>query len=815
MSSQYGHFDDAQREFVITRPDTPLPWLNFLGQETFFGLCTNTAGGYSFWKDAKLRRITRYRYNNVPMDLGGRYLYIDDAGSQWNPMWKPMKTKLDSYECRFGQGYTKIHSELNGLATEVLMFIPLGENTEIWKTTLTNKSDAVKEVKLYSFVEFCFYEALNDMTNYQRTYSIGEVEVDGSAIYHKTEYRERRSHYTLFGCTRAIDSFDTSRDAFVGVHNGLHEPKAVLDGGCTGSHAHGWSPIGAHQINLTLKPGESVSFSFLLSYVEQTDPKFIEPMVINKSCGQAIMDKYTDMGNVDKAFAELNTFWDKLLGVYQAECPHEDAQRMVNVWNPYQCMATFNLSRSASLYESGIGRGMGFRDSNQDQLGFVHMIPERARERILDIAATQLSSGLCYHQYQPLTKKGNAEVGGDFYDDHLWLVLSTCAYIKESGDLSILNEAVGYADIEGSKNTLLEHLEVSIKYTLDNCGPHGLPLIGHADWNDCLNLNCFSTEPNESFQTAGDVEGSQAESVMIAGLFLYACNELASLYDFMGKDGDASRIRENHAGMLEVVEKEAWDGEWYRRAYDAHGKPVGSKECEEGKIYIESQGWCIMGGAGRDNGRAQQAMESVNKLLFTENGVVLQQPPYKTYHLELGEVSSYPPGYKENAGIFSHNNTWIQIAWTLLGDGERAMEYYLSINPSAKLSQGKLDTYRSEPYVYAQMTAGKDAASFGEAKNSWLTGTAAWSYVVISQYILGVRPDYEALVVDPCVPKDWKNFRITRKFRGTTFNISVENPNGVSKGIKSITVDGETIKGNRIPLSLAKAEQAEVKVVLG
>lgn len=815
MNSQYGYFDDAKREFVITRPDTPLPWLNFLGQDEFFGLCTNTAGGYSFWKDAKLRRITRYRYNNIPMDLGGRYLYIDDGGSLWNPMWKPVKAEVDSYECRFGQGYNRFRSEKNGLAAELLTFIPLGENNEIWKTTLTNNSHDAKSVKLYSFIEFCFFEALNDMTNYQRTYSIGEVEVEGSEIYHKTEYRERRSHYTLFGCTRAVDGFDTCRDAFVGVHNGLHEPKAVLDGGCTGSVANGWNPVGAQQLNIDLAPGESVSFCFILAYVEQTEPKFVAPKVINKSCGKAIMEKYSQMDKVDKAFSDLNAFWDSLLNVYQAECPDEDAQRMVNVWNPYQCMATFNLSRSASLYESGIGRGMGYRDSNQDQLGFVHMIPERARERLMDIAATQLSSGLCYHQYQPLTKKGNAEIGGDFYDDHLWLVLSTCAYIKESGDLSVLDEGVGYADIEGSKNTILEHLEVSIQYTLNNRGPHKLPLIGHADWNDCLNLNCFSTEPNESFQTAGDVDGSEAESVMIAGLFLYACQELAGLYDFMGRDADAARIRANHAEMLEAVEHQAWDGQWYRRAYDAKGNPVGSDTCEEGKIYIESQGWCIMGGAGLENGRARQAMQSVDKHLFTENGVVLQQPAYTDYHLELGEVSSYPPGYKENAGIFSHNNTWIQIAWTMLGEGDKAMEYYLSINPSNKLTTGKLDTYRSEPFVYAQMTAGKDAATFGEAKNSWLTGTAAWSYVVVSQYILGVRPDYESLIVDPCVPKDWKNFKVTRRFRGKTFNISIENPDSVSKGVKSITVNGETLEGDRIPLSVVDGDSADVALIMG
>jgi len=812
-TNPYGKFDDKQREYVISRPDTPLPWLNYLGQDEFFGLCTNTAGGYTFWKDAKLRRLTRYRYNNVPMDLGGRYLYINDGGSVWSPSWKPVKAKLDRYECRHGLGYTRIIGAKDGIEVETLFFIPPGETTEVWQTTVRNTGAAPKSFALFSFVEFCLFEALNDMTNYQRTYSIGEVEVDGSAIYHKTEYRERRTHYALFGCTRKIDGFDTSRDAFVGVHNGLHEPQAVMAGRCTGSVAHGWNPVGAHQINLSLAPGASESFTYLLAYIDQGDlPKFDAPYVMNKTKGRELVARYSQPGATEAAFARLSSYWEKNLSAFQANCPNEHAQRMLNTWNQYQCMATFNLSRSASLYETGIGRGMGFRDSNQDLLGFVHMIPERARQRILDIAGTQLSDGTCYHQYQPLTKKGNAEIGGDFYDDHLWLILSTCAYIKETGDSSILDEAVGYADKPGSRDTLLHHLETSIAYTLKQRGPRGLPLIGHADWNDCLNLNCFSKEPNESFQTAGDVKGSQAESVMIAGLFLYAAREMAALYAWLKRGDDSRRMQSYHADMLKTVEEQAWDGAWYRRAYDAAGKPVGASSCEEGKIFIESQGWCVLGGAGADNGRARQAMESVHTHLYTKNGIVLQQPPYSTYHIELGEVSSYPPGYKENAGIFCHNNTWIHLGWCQLGEGDRALEYYLSICPSAKESQ--IDTYRCEPYVYAQMIAGKDAASFGEAKNAWLTGTAAWTFVSVSQGILGVQPDYEGLRIDPCIPKAWPGFTATRKFRGTTYEISVTNPAGVCKGVKRLIVDGQEIPGCTIPL-IKGSSPVKVEVVLG
>jgi len=817
--NSYGYFDDAAREYVITRPDTPLPWLNYLGQDEFFGLCTNTAGGYTFWKDAKLRRLTRYRYNNVPYDLGGRYIFVNDGGSVWNPGWKPVKAQGVAYECRHGLGYTRITGEKDGLEVELLFFVPPGENLELWTVTVRNKSGVVKTPRLFSYQEFCFFEALTDMTNYQRTYSIGEVEVEGSAIYHKTEYRERRNHYTLFACTRPVDGFDTSRDRFVGIHEGLHEARVPFAGECTNSIAFGWNPIGAHQVNLELAPGEETSFNFVLAYIEQGEPKFTSRFVIEKAAGRAIVEKYSRSGEVEAAFGRLADYWNRLLGRFQAECPNEHATRMLNVWNQYQCMATFNMSRSASMYETGIGRGMGFRDSNQDLLGFVHMIPSRARGRIIDIAATQLSTGVCYHQYQPLTKKGNSEAGGDFYDDHLWLILSSCAYVKESGDVGILDEPTGYADkiyeTSEDKESLLHHLETSIAYTMRKRGPNGLPLIGRADWNDCLNLNCFSTEPNESFQNGGikDLSSSKAESVMIAGLFLYAAREMAELYEFLGRPDDARRMQEVRLVMLEAIEEKAWDGEWYRRAYDAAGNPIGSKECKEGKIFIESQGWCVLGGAGADNGRAARAMESVHERLYTKNGIVLQQPAYSEYHLELGEVTSYPPGVKENAGIFCHNNTWIHLAWCGQGEGDRALEYYLSICPSAK--QDQIDTYRSEPYVYAQMIAGRDAPCFGEAKNSWLTGTAAWTFVSVSQGLLGIKPDYLGLRVDPCIPRAWKGFTATRRFREDTYEIVVSNPDGVCKGIRSVTLDGRSVDTTKPIPYAGDGSTHKVEVTLG
>jgi cellobiose phosphorylase len=810
----YGFFDDEHKEYVINRPDTPLPWINYLGTEGFYGIISNTAGGYSFYKDARLRRLTRYRYNNIPMDSNGRYLYVKVNNEVWNPMWKPIKITIDKYECRHGMGYTKIIGQHNGVEVSVLYFVPVGARNEIWHVKLTNHLNITKKIRLWSYVEWCLWEAYDDMTNFQRNYSTGQVEVEDGNIFHITEYRERRNHYAYFAASEKVSGFDTSRDAFVGVHNGLEAPIAILNGSCYNSISHGWLPVGVHQIDFELQPGETKDINFILGYAENPgDKKFLKNGKIRKDEFEEVRKMYLTTKNVLTAFEELKKYWDNLLSSYQANTPDVIVNRMANIWNQYQCMVTFNLSRSASLYESGVGRGMGYRDSNQDILGFVHVIPSRARQRILDLAATQLSDGSCFHQYQPLTKKGNGDVGSGFNDDPLWLILSTTAYIKETGDVSILKEKVGFADTPANGSTLLDHLHISVYYTLQNLGPHGLPLIGHADWNDCLNLNCFSTDPGESFQLAGHIENDRvAESVMIAGLFCKACNEMVDLLKFTGQSERVKEYSLHAEKMRQTVEENGWDGEWFLRAYDALGKKIGSKENEEGKIFIESQGWCILGEVGVDKDFAAKALQSVQKLLSTENGIILQQPAYSKYYLNLGEVSSYPPGYKENAGIFTHNNTWIQIAETMFGNGDQAMKYYKSICPANKENQ--IDIYRCEPYVYSQMTAGRDAPTPSEGKNSWLTGTAAWSFVALSQFILGIRPDYNGLIIDPCIPKSWKEFRLLRKFRNTIYNIVVKNPHSVSKGVKKILLDGKVIDGNIIP-DIKDGGEHSVEVQLG
>lgn len=809
---RFGYFDDQQREYVITRPDTPLPWLNYLGNEAYFGIISNTAGGYSFYRDARLRRLTRYRYNNAPRDIGGRYLYLRDSatGEYWSPTWQPTLTALDDYTCRHGIGYTTIQSTYRDVTAQVRYFVPQGSNLEVWQVKVTNHRVKAAELSLFSFVEFCLWDANDDMTNFQRNFSIGEVEIENGVIYHKTEYRERRDHFAYFACSAPLAGFDTSRDEFLGVYRGFDQPRVVEAGESKNSVAHGWAPIGSHHVKLKLAPGETQSINFILGYQENPrDAKFEAPGVINKVTVKPIIAHYLDSANIDAAFETLRQYWDGLLGVLQVSTPDEHTNRMVNIWNAYQCMVTFNMSRSASGYESGIGRGMGFRDSNQDLLGFVHMIPERAKERILDIASTQFENGGAYHQYQPLTKRGNNAVGSNFNDDPLWLVLGVAAYIKESGDWAILDEPVPFDNQPGTEQPLYEHLIRSMQYTLDRLGPHGLPLIGRADWNDCLNLNTFSEEPGESFQTTTNKDGAVAESIFIAGLYGIAAKEMADLEDHFGRGDTATSYRDSAVKMDVVVKEHGWDGAWFMRAYNHFGEKVGSAECAEGQIFIEPQGICIMAGMGLDDGRAAQALDSVRARLATPHGIILQQPAYATYHVELGEISSYPPGYKENAGIFCHTNPWIMIAEAIVGSGDNAHDYYTRINPSAREAISEL--HRCEPYVYAQMIAGKDAPTHGEAKNSWLTGTAAWNYAAITQWILGIRPTFEGLQISPVVPTAWSGFTATRKYRGVTYHITVRRA-GAGNTV-ALTVDGTPVEGSIIPLITDRAA-CQVSVTL-
>ncbi len=811
---QFGFFNDSAREYVITTPETPYPWINYLGNEDFFSIMSNTGGGYSFYKDARLRRITRYRYNDSTLDSNGKYFYINDGGDVWNPGWKPVRNRLDSYICCHGLGYTRITGRRNGVEAELLTLVPLNLNGELMQITLKNEGDSVKKLKLFSFVEFCLWNALDDMTNFQRNYSIGRAEADGNTIIHFTDYRDRRNHYSFFTVNSAIDGYDCDRESFTGTHNGLDRPNVVTTGQSKNSIGHGWAPIAAHQINVRLNPGEQKKIIFLLGYAEYPEEKkWQAPGIINQKKIHEMKNKYSTPESVDLAMKELSDFWTDLLSGYQVKTEFEEVDRMVNIWNQYQCMVTFNMSRSASYFESGIGRGMGFRDSNQDLLGFVHQIPERARERLIDLASTQFEDGGAYHQYQPLSKKGNAEVGGNFNDDPLWMISGVIAYLRETGDFSLLTEQIPFDNDPQNKATMFEHLKRSFYHVVNNLGPHGLPLIGRADWNDCLNLNIYNTDPDESFQTGKNREdGKTAESLMIAGAFVLYGGEFAELCEYLHKKKEALEARKHISTMVESIDKHGWDGDWFLRAYDARGHKVGSHENDEGKIFIESQGFCCMAEIGAKDGRMQKALDSVKQYLSCNQGIVLLYPAFSRYYIEYGEISTYPEGYKENGGVFCHNNPWIMIAEAKLGRGDRAFEYWRKICPA--FLEDISEVHRTEPYVYAQMIAGKEAFKPGEAKNSWLTGTAAWNFVAISQYILGVRPQFDGLLIDPCIPSSWNEYKVVRKYRGVDYEIIVKNPEHVCKGVKTITLDGKALLNNLIPI-LKPGTWHEVVVILG
>ncbi|KFI84332.1 GH36-type glycosyl hydrolase domain-containing protein [Bifidobacterium psychraerophilum] len=816
---QYGHFDDEAREYIIDTPATPLPWINYLGSENFFSLISNTAGGYSFYKDAKLRRITRYRYNDVPADSGARNYYISlmdgdaEAASPietWSPAFLPAKTPLDSYRCRHGLGYSVFESSLHGVASSLTAFVPLKANAEINRLDVTNTNDFPIVLDITGSVEWCLWNAVDDSTNFQRNLSTGEVEIerndDSTLLYHKTEFKERRDHYAFFGVNAATSGFDTDRDSFLGIFNGWDTPQAITEGRAHDSVAHGWYPIAANRVRIRLMPGERSSLVFTLGYVEvDPDEKWDGPAsagIINKRPAHELFARFNTVEKVDAAFRQLREHWTTLLGTYKVSSTDAKLDRMVNIWHQYQCMVTFNMSRSASYYESGTGRGMGFRDSNQDILGFVHLIPERARERIIDIASTQLDDGSAWHQYQPLTKQGNAEIGGGFNDDPLWLIAAVHAYLAETGDVSILTEEVPFNNAEGTQSPLLEHLRRSVAFTLTHTGPHKLPLIGRADWNDCLNLNCFSKDPGESFQTVENINTDVAESVFIAGMFVLYGGQYADIIERYGSacsmsteqiTKETASVRTAVRVMSETVETAGWDGQWFLRAYDAYSHPVGSHADPEGSIYIEPQGMCVMAGIGVQDGKAARALQSVTSRLTSEWGTAILAPAYSTYRIELGEISTYPAGYKENGGIFCHNNPWISIANALIGDDEEAFAIYRRNCPA--YVEEHSDIRKVEPYVYSQMVAGPEAANPGEGKNSWLTGTAAWTFVNVSQYLLGIRPTLDGLSVEPHLPGGFDDLSVTRVYRGVTYHIALRR-----SGERTLSVDGQSVDGSTVPL---------------
>lgn len=775
---KYGYFDDRNREFVITRPDTPTPWINYLGCDEYCGLMSNTAGGYSFHQDPKDRRITRFRYNNIPVDRPGRYIYLRDQadGGYWSATWQPVlkshKSQVTShkyeYECRHGLGYTSIKSAYKGISTETVYFVPVGENLEFWALKVKNDSKKTRKIKLFTYTEFCLWHAEMDMTDFQYTLNIASAVNDGDIIYHQTGYAPRCARYGIayFASNRAISGYDCDRETFIGRYRSESDPEAVERGRSFGSIASGGNPIASVSVNLTLKPGETQDVVFSLGVARTKE----------EAAGTA--RKYGRTEDVYKKLDELKAHWGKYTSFYQAETPDEEVNSMVNTWNQYQCLITFNWSRFASYYEAGIGRGMGFRDSNQDTLGVVHAIPDRVRARITELAANQFKNGSSHHKFFPLTKTG--EKGG-YSDDPLWLVLSTCAYVKETGDMDFLRENVKFVD--GGPEPMYEHLKKAIDFVLGEKGPQGFVLMRFADWNDCLNLGA---------------DNETAETTWVPEFLYLAIKEFVTVADFLDRQDDHEKYNAIASKIKENFNSRAWDGKWFIRGIDKHGKAVGSAKCKEGGIIdLLPQAWGVMSGIA-DPDKARSSMDMVKKYLDTEYGIMLMTPPYKEFDERLGAVTTFAPGLKENGGIFCHANPWAMIAETMLGRGDIAFKYYKTILPPTKNRMA--DIHQTECYVYSQFITGAHNRSFGRARNSWLTGSAAWNLAAVTQYILGVRPDYNGLVIDPCVPKKWKSFRVRRQFRGASYDIHVSNPKGVNKGLKALSVDGLKVEGNVVPV---------------
>ncbi|MFX0016254.1 MAG: GH36-type glycosyl hydrolase domain-containing protein [Promethearchaeota archaeon] len=768
----YGNFSSDEKEYVITKPDTPTPWINYLSNSNYCAMISNTGGGYSFHIDPRDRRILRYRYNNIPMDRPGRYIYIRDNQTSefWSPTWQPILMNLDEYQCRHGLGYTIIKSRYKGVNTKITYFVPLTDDLEIWMFTIKNNTDGHKDFSIFSYAEFCLWRALGDQNDLQYIQNVAVANYDENGIFYSLF--DLSTKFAFFASNSNITGYDCDREAFVGPYHSEANPIRVEKGKCSNSHALGGNPIAATSSDITLIPQEEKTIIYLLGVAKE------------KKEGKELIRKYSSQEMVHIEFQKLKTYWKNYLEAFQANTPDKNFNLMLNVWNPYQCKITFDWSRYVSFYETGIGRGMGFRDSNQDAMAIAHVLPKRVRMRLLDLTQNQFESGKVYHVFFPLTRKGSFPeyINKDrlfFSDDHLWLILAVSDYIKESGDMSILDEEIPY--IEGSMASVYDHLKQALVFTQNNLGNHKLPLIGTADWNDTLSL----PGPNNA-----------SESVWVGMQFHKALLSMSEIAERYNQIDDAISFRRTSQRLKDNINKVAWDGRWYIRAFTDTGEPVGSAKCEEGQIFLNSQTWAIISGIA-SNDRAHLAMDAVREYLNTDYGIKLFTPGYTRFYPKLGGITTFPPGLKENASIFCHTNPWAIIAESILGRADFAYEYWQKIAPTTKNNISHI--HFTEPYVYSQMITSPDHPKFGMAKNSWLTGTAAWSLKAALEWILGIRPTFDNLIVDPCIPKEWKNFKLSRRFRNTSYKIEVINPKMVSKGIKEIKVDKKTIENQQIP----------------
>ncbi|MBW6466890.1 MAG: hypothetical protein K0B06_10325 [Brevefilum sp.] len=802
----YGYFDDDAREYVITDPRTPVKWVNYIGTLAFGGFVDQTGGMLICRGDPALNRVTKYLTQGPPSEFRASTLYLrtpkgDRKYAVYSPLYVPTLQPLDRYECHVGLGYSTFITETMGLRTQIRVFVPPGESLVIQQVTVTNLAEEGQSVDVVPVVEYTHPDALKQLTNAdwvpQTMGSYLDEDEGGLKVLSQAPFMLKDIRRNLFTASLPVSSFETDRQAFLGAdgYGTWASPLGLQNAELGNSLAVRGDNIAALMIHLgMLQPGQSRSLILLLGQAEN--------MADAMSAIRGIRKK----DQVEGAFKALKAAWDEILSVAQVQTPDPDMNRMLNIHNPRQCTITMNWSRYLSLYQLGFGaRGIGFRDSSQDVMGAMLGSPGASKDLLRKLLHVQKQNGSAMHQFNPLTmiattgEAGLEEGSPDYYsDDHLWCVLAVAEYLKETGDFKFLKEQIPFYEKDAAgdpleSGTVWEHLKRALAFTRQDTGDHGLPLLGFADWNDTVNL------------PAG------AESLFTAHLYGWALKEMIGLCQHLGKNKSAKRYQGDYKAMRKIVNQVGWDGEWYVRYFDQRGEPVGSQRNPQGQIYTNAQSWAVLSGFASSK-RALTALDAVYQHLNTRNGIKLSTPGYNGYDTEKGGVTTYPPGAKENGGIFLHANPWVMMAETLLGRGERAYQYYQQINPAAKSEV--IDEYECEPYVYPQNILGDEHPQFGLARNAWLTGTASWAYQAGLKYILGLRPDYDGLRVDPCIPPEWTGFRVDRHFRGALYHITVTNPQGVSKGVAAIRVDGKAIEGTLLPLFTAGGEH-QVDVVMG
>jgi N,N'-diacetylchitobiose phosphorylase len=796
---QFGSFDDKNKEYVIRRPDTPRSWSNYLGSTEYGAIITNNAGGYSFYQSAAQGRFTRLRFNTLPMDQPGRYIYIHEKDSKdfWSASWQPVGKPLKEYksECRHGTAYTKISSEYSSIKTETLYFVPLGKLYECWLVKVTNTGRKKRNLKLFTYVEYANnWNIYQDQINLQYSQFIMKMDVVDNIIDHgtnvmmpygkdKVEGVEQARHSFLAIAGAAVKGYDTDRNIFLGTYRTYANPVVVERGRCKNTIAVGDNSCGVLQVDVSLKPGES------------------KELVVLMGIGTAAIEgknAIKESGNPKSAreeFEKLKSFWHSRLHGMTAVTPDKELNSMLNVWNPFNCLITYAWSRAASLIYTGERDGLGYRDTVQDMLGVLHTIPDEVRERLELMITGQASTGGAMPVVKPFTHKPGHEKAPaeEEYrsDDCMWLFNAIPAFVKETGDIPFYNKVLPYAD--KGEDTVLGHMKRAIQFNLDRSGIHGLPCGLLVDWNDCLAL------------------GHDGETVFVAFQLRYALKTFIEVCEMLGKSDEKQWAQERLNALDENIEKHAWDGEWYLRAYRADGLKFGSKENDEGSIFFEPQPWAIMSGHTTGE-KAEQLVDAVDRRLMTKYGLMLTDPPAEKVDPKVIKSRLFNKGMKENGAIFCHTQSWGVIAKAMLGRGDQAYDLYRKFMPSAYNTKAELREI--EPYVYNQFIHSKYSPRYGAGRLPWLSGTASWAYYTITQYILGIQPDYAGLKIDPCMPSKWKEIKITRVFRKKNFNIVIKNPNGVQKGVKRLTLNGEEISGNLIPPERMK-EENEVLVIMG